>query len=200
MKIILEKRNLLVLTLLLMLGSTFGFAQKNIIKARAIYLPADNPTYSFGLGYERVITDNITVQLLYNSSQFTPGFDAETTKSQGFVPEVRYYLGKKDDLRKKLFFAVFTELYTFNKTGGMPQYNLDYSWVESNGNMTSLGVMIGKNNSLGKHFLIDIYFGFRYKFEKGINTFRRTNGELFFKDFKEAIPEARFGLNVGYLF
>ena len=127
-------------------------------------------------------------------------FDAETTESHGFVPEVRYYVGKKDDLRRKLFFAVFTELYTFNKAGGMPQYGPDYSWVESNGSMTSFGVMIGKNNSLGKHFLVDIYFGFRYKFEKGSNTFRTTNGEFFYKNFKDSVPAARFGLNVGYLF
>lgn len=184
----------------LLLVSSLSIAQKNIIKGRAIYLPADNPTYSFGFGYERVIIDNLTVQLLYNSTRFTPGFDAKTTESKGFVPEVRYYFGKKADIRKKMFVGGFTELLKYKETGGMPEYNLDNFLVEANGNLASVGLLIGKNNSIGKNFLIDIYIGFRYKFINGTKTFRTANGEYYYRDYKDKMSAARFGLNLGYLF
>ncbi len=160
--IVIMFKNLLFLTCLLSLSVTV-WAQKNSIKGRAIYLPGENPTYSFGLGYERKIIDNLTVQLLYNNSRFTPGFDAPTTETSGLVPEVRYYFGKKKDFRKKPFIGGFVEAYKFKEFGGMPQYNPDYYLVETNGNMTSVGVLIGKNSTIGKRFLIDMYIGFRYK-------------------------------------
>ncbi len=197
--IVIMFKNSLLLTCLLSLSATV-WAQKNIIKSRAIYLPGENPTYSFGLGYERKILDNLTVQLLYNTSRFTPGFDASTTESRGLVPEVRYYFGKKKDFRKKPFIGVFVEAYKFKEFGGMPQYNPDYYLVETRGNMTSAGVLIGKNSAIGKRFLIDMYIGFRYKFINGTHSFKRYSGEYFYREHTDSLPEARFGLNLGYLF
>ncbi len=191
-------RNFL-LAIYLLISST-AFAQKNIIKGRAIYLPAENPTYSFGLGYERILNEKITVQLLYNSTRFTPGLDARTTESHGFIPEVRYYFGKKEDFRKKAFIGGFVEIMKIKQFGGMPENSLDYHYIETNGNLTSLGVLIGKNNKIGKHFLLDMYIGYRYKMFNYSNTIRDNNGDYYEVDFKDNRSGIRMGLNFGFLF
>lgn len=88
-----------------LLISSIGFAQKNIIKARTIYLPFQTKVYSFGFGYERFVGNKTSVQILYNYKGGTFGFDAPATYVKGFVPEVRYYFGKNEDIRKKGFIA-----------------------------------------------------------------------------------------------
>ncbi len=185
----------------LILTFNLSFAQKNIIKGRAIYLPyQENPTYSFGIGYERILNEKISVQVLYNSTRFTPGFDAKTTESQGFIPEVRYYFGKKEDFRKKAFIGGFIEIIKIKQFGGVPEYHPDYQFIETNGNLTSLGVLIGKNNSIGKHFLWDRYIGYRYKIFDYSNTFKNNNGDYYDKDYKDNTSGIRMGLNLGFLF
>ena len=191
-------RNLFLFCFLLF--SNFVFAQKNIIKGRALYFPFENPTYTFGIGYERVLNEKLSFQLLYNNNRFTPGLDAETTESQGFIPEVRYYFGKKEDFRKKAFIGSFVEVIKIKQFGGMPSYHPDFQFIETNGNLTSLGVLIGKNNSIGKHFLLDMYIGYRYKIFNYTNTFKDSNGDYFDKDYKDNRSGVRMGMNLGFLF
>jgi len=191
-------RNLFLFYFLLF--TNLVFAQKNVVKGRTIYLPFENPTYTFGLGYERLLNEKLSVQLLYNSTRFTPGFDAKTTESQGFIPEVRYYFGKKEDIRMKAFVAGFVEAIKIKKFGGMPDGNPDYQFIETNGNLISMGVLIGKNYSIGKHFLLDMYIGYRYKIFNYTNTFKDSNGDYYYMDFNDNSSGIRMGMNLGFLF
>jgi len=148
-------RGLIVFCFLLF--TNVAIAQKNVIKARAIYLPFQTEIYSFGLGYERFIGNKTSIQVLYNYKGGTFGFDAPATYVKGFVPEVRYYFGKKEDFRKKCFIAGFIELYKQKEYTGMQEPSFNAYLTETNGNLTSLGVLIGKNMAIGNHFMLDVY-------------------------------------------
>ena len=190
-----------MLLVICLLAGTPAFAQKNIIKGRAIYLPFQDPAYSFGLGYERFLAEKWSVQILFNSTQVTPGNDASTKEAKGFVPEVRYYFGKQESIRKKWFFAGFSELYWVKSYGGMPSYSKDYYWVEQNGLRSTFGVLIGKNVAIGKHFLVDLYFGGRIKVFSGEDKYKYFyTGEYFYKDTQYTEFRARAGMNLGFAF
>jgi len=140
------------------------------------------------------------VQLLYNNKRGTPGLDAPTTSINGFVPEVRYYLRKKEDLRKKPFVAAFVELYNLKIYPGMPEFNLNYTLNETNGDIISFGVLLGKNIAIGNHFLLDLFIGYKYKLIDGSKTYRNIDGSYFDVAFSDQGSGVRLGVNIGYSF
>lgn len=82
----------------------------------------------------------------------------------------------------------------------MQEPSFNASLNETNGNLTSIGILIGKNMAIGKHFMLDVYIGYRHKFFDGERTYRDSNGQYYEVDFKEQEPGARAGLNLGFLF
>ncbi|MEN8249260.1 MAG: DUF3575 domain-containing protein [Bacteroidota bacterium] len=177
----------------------FGLAQSNIIKGRAIYIPLMEEPYSFGIGYERILSDNLSVQLLFNSKRARAGLDGPKRIAHGFVPEMRYYFGKADNFRQKAFVGVFTELMKTVIYPGMQESQLQL--LETNGTLISPGILIGKNGSIGKRFLIDVYIGYKQKIIIGTDLFYDYGTEEYLeRDIVETESGIRAGLNIGVLF
>lgn len=178
-----------------------SLAQKNIVKGRVGIFPLGHKIYSLGIGYERVVSDRISLQLLYNSYGGTFGLDGPSKYYQGIVPEVRYYFGKKESLRRKVFIGGFTEIYKAKLYPGMIEPSLNDYLIETNGISINPGVLIGKNISLGKRFLFDIYVGYRYKIFNGEQNYRDVDTlGTYNKKYQEGKSGIRIGLNLGIAF
>ena len=178
-----------------------SFAQRNVIKGRVFVFPFPWFTYSLGLGYERVLANDISLQLLYNNYGYnnTKG-DGNAIYTQGIVPEIRYYFGKNNTFRKNFFFGVFTEiLYANEQAGGYTGDIALGSYMGSVRKMINPGILFGKNIALGKQWHLGGYIGWKYKLmsitEKYIN-----NGAVTYIDSNEQMSGLRAGVNAAYVF
>ena len=155
------------LTILLLLISLICCAQKHTIKARAFGLPGGLKVYSLGLGYERMISENKAVQVLFNKI----GYDFEDNdgfakKHISIVPEYRYYFGKsaKTDINKSVFLGLFTE-FALNECLPGPEQKRTKKYLLSEKQVVlSPGVLLGKNLKISETFFFDIYLGVKYRF------------------------------------
>jgi Protein of unknown function (DUF3575) len=194
-------KNTIALTLILLLATSV-FSQKNCAKGRIIGLPGNTTLFSMGIGYERMVADFWSVQVLINRH----GWDMRSTDGQAeftnaVVPEMRYYFGKyrRETLNKASFLAFFlegalTKTYPGGETIG-PVPPLD-------GKSTSLspGLLLGKNAQLSKLFYFEFYAGAKYRFVHEtdyyiLDDLTEITEE---KNFEKLAP--RLGLNLGFRF
>lgn len=177
------------------------FAQQNIIKGRIAYFPEFGTYYSFGIGYERKVTDNISLQLLYNILGAKGEADGPSSYVNGFVPEVRYYVGNQEEWRKKMFVVGFVEIYQVRAHPGMTETGQNDYLETTSGNSINPGILVGKNISIGMRFLIDIYAGYKFKLFNGQQTYRDMDTNLiYYEDYKEGKSGIRVGINLGFAF
>jgi hypothetical protein len=98
----------ILLSLFLMLCSTFLFAQKNGLKARVAATILPIPAYSIGGGYERFLQKNVSIQALYNVTGYSYAqSDGYAYSSKTIVPELRYYFNCIKPLNKAFFVGIF---------------------------------------------------------------------------------------------
>ena len=184
----------------LMLMANVTFAQKNIIKGRAFALPIMGFNYSLGLGYERMIADNFSVQVLYNNYGYDwSNSDGGSTYTKGLVPEARFYFGKKDSFRKKMFVGVFTELLRANDRTSTPGETANGYLQGAVRKMINPGILFGTNASLGKRWHFDLYIGWKYKFINKTEEYF-NNGATVYYESNQQESGYRVGVNLGYAF
>ena len=158
-----------LLFIILILTANYAFGQKNVIKGRIFAFPIFGyVTYSLGIGYERLLSNNISVQVLFNNygDAGGGGGDAGSRNTYGFVPETRYYFGKMDSFRNQYFVGVFIEFLRTNESAGYPDPT-DIGYYDGSViNMVNPGILVGKNISLGKKkkWHLDIYIGGKFQF------------------------------------
>ena len=186
----------LFLTLLLIFSIGI-FAQKNIIKGRAFKV---SEVFSFGIGYERLIDNHISVQLLYNFY----GYDLISTDGgaqfvHSIVPEVRYYLGKKEN--KKAFLGVFTEVSKAKDYASNFPFPVGPSRIKLKEYIDSFasGALVGISNGTKKRWLFEFYIGGKNTF--AIQTTDYLVGQKKIRERKDISKlKIRIGINLGYRF
>ena len=192
------KTIVLTLSLLFYFGGTY--AQKNIIKGRLFAFPGRVKVYSLGIGYERMIAENKSIQVLFNRMGYdfrdTDG-SANTFKS--IVLEYRYYFGRnsKTDLNKSAFLGLFTELAS-NDYAPSPEIDRTQKYLLSEEQFVlSPGLLIGKNIKVSEACFFDIYFGTKYHFISQKLVYLENNEKTTERSNHQNIG-IRIGLNFAY--
>ena len=189
-----KKTTLLIFALLFSIGV---FSQKNIAKGRAF---KTSEFFAFGIGFERLIHPNLSVQILLNRYGYDMrDHDGGAKYTNSLIPEVRYYLGKKQN--KKVFLSVFSEISkidyfpsNFIERISRPRI-LTENYIDAFG----LGTLLGFTNGTKKRWVFEFYIGGKNTFaietkkylSNQIKTTERYNVSKF---------AIRVGGNVGYRF
>ncbi len=171
--------------------------QKNVIKARIFLFPT---VYSLGIGYERMINENKSIQFLYNKmGSIQTATDGPANLYSSFVPEFKFFFGKhsKTNINKSSFLGVFNE---FTKQKTNPSGEIDRTkkhLTDRTRFHISPGILIGKNLQLSETWFIDVYCGFKYKFTSEESIYRENNQKAIensqYQDYG-----IRIGLNFNY--
>lgn len=177
-----------------------GFAQKNVVKGRAVGLPIDGFKFSINLGYERLLTNKLSVQLLYDfRGHNMTKYDGSNTKYHGIIPECRYYILKNDNTRFKGYFGLFTEILIGKSS---PPYSTESEkgfYVGAEITQINPGLQAGTNIPLGKKWHLDIYAGYKIENRKG-NSLYNDNGIITPYPFSVQYRKFRYGINLGFEF
>jgi hypothetical protein len=192
------------ISLLLSLFSPALFAQKNVVKGRAFYLPPFNSlqVFSLGIGLERRIGDDFSLQLLYNrmGSDMT-ATDGGGTIISAFVPEMRYYFGKKKaiSLNKAFFGGLFTEINHLSYLqGGEIDLDAPYTFTEKRVSVNP-GLLIGRNTRLSNRWYLEFYIGGKARFIKETSV-KVENGTETVTQKQFVKSGMRGGINLGFRF
>jgi hypothetical protein len=200
-----------ILLLLLTFISFKTSAQNNAIKGRFGLIPTfeDGVTYGGGIGFEHLFKQHWSFQLLYNFYHFA---DDERFNSQisffnqsnnhEFIPELRYYFGKKENFKSNTFLGAYTNV-RIKKTNDAGLIFFDFPNPQFNFmsvkkiNELCYGLLVGQNLPISKKLYLDVYFGGSINFTKeylgfDLNDIREIR--------KSTNRQARVGLNLGYLF
>ncbi|HOY07727.1 MAG TPA: DUF3575 domain-containing protein [Saprospiraceae bacterium] len=191
-------------TLLLCLLSSCVFAQKNVVKGRVFYLPPARglQVFSLGIGLERRIGDDFSLQLLYNLMGSDMGAtDGGGTSIRGFVPEVRYYFGKKktESINKAFFGSVFTEFNQIRYSSGGEIDPDAVNVFRHKATSVNPGILLGKNARLSDRWYLEFYVGGKARFTKETKT-RVENGLSSTTETRFVKAGMRGGINLGYRF
>ncbi len=178
-----------------------GFSQRTAIKGRAFGVPGIN-LFTLGFGFERMLNEDISVQLLFNRM----GYDMRDTDGGAefvnfVVPEVRYYLGEKEN--KNIFLGVFTEFSKTNyaSSGYPPDTILATTKIfkDEAKNTISPGALIGVTNGTKKPFLFEFYLGGKYRLANVTKEYILNQEDVIEKRNTKKLG-VRIGINIGYRF
>ncbi|MEK6477340.1 hypothetical protein WJR50_07395 [Catalinimonas sp. 4WD22] len=134
--------------------------QNNVIIGRAFVLPVSFLPYSLCIGYERIIRQDVGVQLLLNNF----GSDGRSTDADAdffttIVPEVKYYFNAEK--RSSSFYsAFFVELLRRKIIPSGENYNAP----EITSKQISPGILVGKNAEISQKWHLELYAGAKYRF------------------------------------
>lgn len=198
------QRFTLVLALLLNITASTLSAQKNVIKGRVFYLPPARglQVFSLGIGLERRLGDDFSLQLLYNLMGSDMGAtDGGGTFIKGFVPEVRYYFGKKktESINKAFFGSVFTEFNQIRYVSGGEIDPDDDNVFRHRSTSINPGVLLGKNARLSDRWYLEFYVGGKARFIKETQT-RVQSGISTTTETRSVKAGMRGGINLGFRF
>jgi len=178
-------------------------AQTNIVKGRLFALPGDFKAFSIGIGYEKLLSSNKSIQILYNRT----GYDMRATDGSSeifnsIIPEYRIYLGKHlgQDFNKCSFIGIFNE-FTFSKllpSGNIVGENVKFL-KEKNKQIISPGMLIGKNLRVSKNCFFDVFVGIKYRLINQESVFIENQNEIV-EDANFDKVGIRLGFNLGYRF
>jgi Protein of unknown function (DUF3575) len=169
------------------------FAQKDFIKGRLIPLPLDY--YTLGIGYERILKNNFSVQLLCNVYGFNSlRTDGGARQNISIIPECRYFFGEKmnENLPKSTFIGIFTE---FLRTNYFNNYQDNNDRTETRyTNSINPGLLLGQSIKISKSSYIEFYVGKKLTFITSYNT-KISNGTPNFYEEVKTSNGWRFGVN-----
>jgi len=192
-------RKIFIISIFL-LSTIFTFAQKNVIKGRIIYLPLTK-IYSHGLGYDRMITDDFSVQVLFNVFGYDHrDSDADRSRTYSVVPEIKYYLQRYVYEPESAFYlGIFSEVsYETMESSGMLRWHDDFLNTRER-YMLNPGMLLGKNFEFLGIVSLDLYAGGKVKLVHSIEE--RYNQETQFfviEDYTELGFRAGFNLGVRF--
>lgn len=144
-------------------------AQKNVLKGRAFAIPgSEGPAlFSLGIGLERILGNDFSVQVLYNRFGYNMhGTDGGATTVSGFVPELRYYFGKQKavSLNRAAFCSFFTEINYLNfEQSGEGSEETTYSYTDKSTSINP-GILVGKNLRIANRWYLECYLGGKARF------------------------------------
>ena len=174
------------------------FSQKNTIKGRAL---GTYKLFSLGIGYERLINNKISAQVLFNRMAVDfRDTDGNAKYLNSIVPELRYYLGKNEN--KKMFLGIFTEASTLNFFQGGERVDDILNKRILTKDFTKIvapGVLLGINNGTKKRWIFDFYTGVKYRFRNEEKEYF-LNQEKIIESQKNNQIGIRVGLNIGFRF
>lgn len=184
---------------LFLLGSCFGvMAQDGSVKGRILGFPGSLTIFTMGLGYEWMLKDDLSFQVLFNRY----GYDMRDTDggakfTNSVVPEMRLYVGKKrqETINKAVFLGLFCELSKMDILAGGEQEGTSV-FLGGNRKMISPGILIGKNVEISKRWYAEFYLGSKYIFARERKTYLINQN----KEIKKSNPNKiglRLGFNIG---
>jgi hypothetical protein len=158
----------LALFLLLTSGITGVRAQNNVIKGRVLALPLSGLLmYSAALGYERVMGNHLSLQVLFNHSGLdNRGHDGNAEIYTSLTPELRYYFATHQGLASAFFLAPFAEMQHRRILPGGEDIFIDSYFVNSYQHQISPGLLLGKNFRLSpnpRRLHLELYLGAKYR-------------------------------------
>lgn len=179
-------------------------AQKNVIKGRAFAIPgSEGPAlFSLGIGLERMVGRDFSVQVLYNRIGYNMhGTDGGAATISGIVPELRYYFGKQKatSLNRAAFCSIFTEInfLDFSRSGESAE-ETNYSFTEKSTSINP-GILIGKNLRLSNRWYLECYLGGKARFINA-QEIEVENGAATRHTSRYLKAGMRAGVNVGMRF
>ena len=137
-----------------------AIGQRNVIKARLLAAPIPFAfVYSLGVGYERVISNRVSAQVLYNLYGYDGGAsDGDAEDFVALAPEVRYYFTGTNEIVSSFFGGVFVDLLRGKLTASGESFSLQSGQKEQ----VSPGVLLGKNTRLFPRWYLETYLGVKY--------------------------------------
>ena len=178
------------------------YSQKNIVKARALGIPASFKVYTLSVGYERIFKNQHSIQVLLNKYGFdTRDTDGDAIITSSIIPEYRIYFGKNHNIgfNKSTFIGLFTELSVREKLPSGYPTEEERIFAKGIKKIISPGILVGKNFPISENWFFDTYIGVKQNF---INDSRR-----YMENQLEIVEEhdynktgVRIGFNLGYIF
>lgn len=154
---------IVIIFLMLLYNFDNVMGQNDIIKGRAFAFPiGGGAMYSLGLGYERVVGNNLSLQLLYNLyGSDSRGADGPSIFYTNLIPEVKFYINPSEGIHTSYYFSFFNEFQkSQSNSSGEGEKSDRYS------KQISPGLAVGKNITMGKKWHLELYFGGKYNFGK----------------------------------
>ena len=190
----------IVLAIVFLFFTTAHYAQSNSVKGRIFGVPE---YFTMGIGYERMLNDKTSVQLLFNRF----GYDLRDTDGQAeftnsLVPEFRYFFGKKkkESINKAAYLGLFTEI---SKTEIFPGGEQFGEKIFTGGYKKKInpGILIGRNTQIAKRWYAEFYLGVKYKFLFESNDYYHTDSQSSVTESSSYSKAGiRLGINIGFRF
>jgi hypothetical protein len=186
------KRSLFMAIFFLALISQLIQAQENQVKEKknAVKLNLISPfVKTFNLAYERVLNENLGLQIRgYYTGYSDKGTDPETkTTGFGIIPELRLYLSEKKKAPAGFFVAPFIRFDKFDVTENYE----DGSTIEGTYSDIGAGLLIGHQSVFSNIVTLEAFIGPQYIFGK-------EEGDIEGQRLKGVLP--RGGVTIGILF
>jgi hypothetical protein len=168
---------------------------KNIIKGRIFALPINGVLWSFGVGYERVLPHNFSVQIIFNNNGTDARqYDGLLNTYNNIIPEIKYYFNPLEKISSSFFISTFLEIQKrkYRSSGESDD-------VRINGKYISPGFLLGKNMKLSQNMHFELYLGLKYLLgseQKAVNK----DGAILLTNIEIGEWGARSGFNLAYRF
>lgn len=179
-----------------------SFGQKNIIKGRSLYVPGDPILYyNFGLGYEYLFKEDMSIQLVYNiRGNDMRDNDGDANFKHEMIIDFRYYNLEIKPIQRAIFaFAFFGISQNTNYVIDENDLTGDFENIKKITTERALGVGLGKNFKLGKRFHLEMFVGPKLK-SKGIKTILGSNMILTESKIDSVEIGWRAGINLAFQF
>jgi hypothetical protein len=196
------KHLLLLLPLLFLTQISFG--QNSILKGRGLYIPGKPILYfNVGFGYEYLIEENMSLQLVYNySGNDMRDTDGNANFKNEVVLDFRFYNIEIKPLSQSLFaFAFISYSDEKNKQGGEIDFTTSPFISKKITTEKALGAGIGKNFKLSKGFHLEAFAGPKI-ISREVNTTSSDILSSFVSSSKHTFIKLgiRGGINLAYQF
>lgn len=189
-----------LLTFPLLCLSLLAFGQKNVLKGRAFYFPADGfRLFSCGIGYERFVNQRISLQVQINRMGYDKSdYDGPAKSVTALAPELRYYFKDRAQMNQAWFVSLFVEFQQLkgNQNSnyiidpGPPPFPSAFPIEEKpSPRAFAQGCLLGRTIRIGQRWHVEAYAGPRY-----IST---HNQVLFYDGSMRTLPADRWGVRLG---
>lgn len=191
-----KKIKICLILLIVVFFTESALAQKkNIIKGRIFALPISGVVYSIGIGYERLIINKLSLQVMLNNSGFNQKqYDGPSNVYTTFIPEIKYYFQPLDNISSFFYISSFLEIQKRRMESSGESDD-----VSIKGNYTNPGILLGKNIRLSYRMHFELYLGIKYRIgSEHKEEIIDSNKIITDKDLK--FWDVRSGLNLAYKF
>ena len=198
-------RDKIIFISLFLLFSISLQAQKNVIKGSALYIPRIGEIFRqdrlpLRIAYERFFNAHWSAQIGYEYTRYDIANQSLSIyPTRAAVVESRYYLNRKNDIKKSFFIGAYGSYWREKRGQGSGAFYTELTFPEpplmvtlsKTQNTFLFGLEAGKNFSLKRNFYVEPYLGGGYYF-----LFRQYASKT------DAYGRFRFraGINLCYMF